>query len=291
MDDNQLKVYIPQYGDRLALRFWISQNSSTNTVVDEASCSSVGKRKETVIERLRKKLRLDQYGHQQSFDVDATCSSPEVGLGRVPRGKSNSNAVKGERLIEICWTNVECDGLRRTIKTKEGGGVRKLPVPTSSASDDLCSLAIDLFFPNQISKLGKKEEFEYKICTFTQEVMRVNVTVGDMYKTSKLPILRFYLQTTAKSFKSSFHVPATITSSDQSDDDFLPDIVFHRSPETNAVNVDENYTLQRVNLNESSRSENSPLNRGGTAQSPCIETSEEGPDTLFTSTLHLDAEG
>ena len=120
--------------------------------------------------------------------------------------------------------------------------------------------------------------------------MRVNVTVGDMYKTSKLPILRIYLETAAKSFKSGFHVPATVTSPDQSDDDFLPDIKLHRSPETNAVNVDENYTLPRVSFNESSRSENYLLNRG-TAQSPCIETSEEGTDTLCTSTLHLNAEG
>jgi len=191
MDDNQLKVYIPQCGDRLALRFYISQNKS-GTVVESACCSGTGKRKESVIDRLRKKLRVHQHGQEQLDAGDETPSSAanaEVPLRRVQRGMFNRTVIKNERVIEICWSHVEGDGLKHVVKAKDGGGVRKVTVPQSSNSDDLCQLALDFFFPSQISKLGKLTDLEYMICTFSQEKMSPSVTVADVYTTSRLPLL------------------------------------------------------------------------------------------------------
>ena len=52
MTDDQLKEYLPQYGDRLALRYFCNRSVNTNN----AASNDTTKRKQSVLDRLRKKL-------------------------------------------------------------------------------------------------------------------------------------------------------------------------------------------------------------------------------------------
>lgn len=105
------------------------------------------------------------------------------------------------------------------MKPADGGGVRKVSVAKDCNDVQLLSVAKNLFFPNGMSKLGRLCEFNCRILDFCEQPVKPDMTVGQMYNETKLPVLRFHLHT------------ATTDVAYVSDDDSLPDLL-HMSCET-----------------------------------------------------------
>ena len=60
-------------------------------------------------------------------------------------------------------------------------------------------LSKNLFFKGGKSSRGKSDDFEFEMCDFRQLPVSSDFTVGTLYDEVKMPVLRFYLQTTKKS--------------------------------------------------------------------------------------------
>jgi len=200
MTDEQLKVYIPRYGDRLAVRHFCSSGNAASGSNDD----SHKKRKSSVLDRLRKKLCIPPPANDSGCGAFTTHT----------RQLANRNACKPTRVIEVCWINVT-EGVGKKVKTADGGGVRKVSVAKNCKHAQLLSVATNLFFPNGMSKLGRLCEFSCRILDFCEEPLKEDMTVADMYNETKLSMMRFHLQTAAAA--------TDVTS--VSDDDSLPDLL------------------------------------------------------------------
>jgi len=153
------------------------------------------------------------------------------------RQPPSRNACKPTRLIEVCWINIT-KGVGKKVKAADGGGVRKVSVGKDCKDDQLLSLATNLFFPNGMSKLGQLCEFSCKMLDFCQQPLKPDMTVGEMYSETKLPMLRFHLHT------------APTDATYLSDDDSLPDLL-HMICESEAGTISVN-SDQVCNLTEDS---------------------------------------
>ena len=222
MSDEQLKGYLPRYGDRLALRHFCS---SGNAVVSGSNDDK--KRKSSVLDRLRKKLCIPPPASASG------CTDFSADMRQPP----SRNACKPTRLIEVCWINIT-KGVGKKVKAADGGGVRKVSVGKDCKDDQLLSLATNLFFPNGMSKLGQLCEFSCKMLDFCQQPLKPDMTVGEMYSETKLPMLRFHLHT------------APTDATYLSDDDSLPDLL-HMICESEAGTISVN-SDQVCNLTEDS---------------------------------------
>jgi len=199
MTDEQLKAYLPRYGDRLALRHFCS---SGNAVVSGSNDDRDKKRKSSVLDRLRKKLCIPPPAN------DSGCTDFTADRRQPP----SRNACKPTRMIEVCWINVT-KGVGKKVKPADGGGVRKVSVAKDCTAVQLLSVATNLFFPNGMSKLGRLCEFSCRISDFCEQPVKPDMTVGEMYNETKLPMLRFHLHTAATDVAYV------------SDDDSLPDLL------------------------------------------------------------------
>ncbi|KAJ8048439.1 hypothetical protein HOLleu_00759 [Holothuria leucospilota] len=59
----------------------------------------------------------------------------------------------------------------KSVRAKEGGGIRRLSVKKSSLLEDLMPLAKNLFFPNGVSMIGPISDFSSEIGDFRQEIL------------------------------------------------------------------------------------------------------------------------
>jgi len=218
MTDEQLQRYVPKYGDMLAVRHFVNSRSKGEKS-DERNCSS----KDSVIQRLRKKLRMDK-GSSSCDDNEVNKRNQEGSslipgsphpYGRVPRLKGNSNAVKETRSIQLGWIETNC-GIRKQVKPKYGGGVRKVTVDKKFKVNDLLKLAQHMFFPNGVSKKGNVNDFNCSLCDFKEQEISESSTVEDMFNAAKMNTLRCDIFTTC--IGVSFDVTSL------SSDDSLPDL-------------------------------------------------------------------
>ena len=214
MTDDQLKDYLPQFGDRLALRYFCNRSVNTNNA---AASNDTTKRKQSVLDRLRKKLCIRPPDATSSDCLNTSGDATVDKLSRASRKTSHKNALKNTRLVEICWINVDST-VRRRVKLADGGGIRKVSVAKNSKATDLMSVATSLFFPHGKSKFGMLSEFQCVLLDFREDSVKSHVTVGEMYDTSKLPLLRFHLQTTLVEQCGSVNVELS------DDDSSLPDL-------------------------------------------------------------------
>lgn len=90
------------------------------------------------------------------------------------------------------------------------GGTRKLQINPEARYDDILKEGKALFFPNGNSTKGEEADFEFDVWDFKQNPLPKDVSVGMIYNTVKLPILRFYVATRPK-------MSLTEESSDESD--------------------------------------------------------------------------
>lgn len=176
MEDEALKKFIPRYGDRVAV-FEFCQRF-LRTV----------KKKEGLLERLRKVIKKKNLSKEKG----GSDSSSEDQQSKKKRKMSST------RQIELGWL-CSINGERFVhVRTKQGGGTRKVTVSKSATNNEILETAIQLFFPNGISTKGKKEEFSFQLKDFKQNVLEDNYTVEEYYAFSKLSRLRFYLASRQK---------------------------------------------------------------------------------------------
>ncbi|XP_057183816.1 uncharacterized protein LOC130550382 [Triplophysa rosa] len=174
MNDSDLASYIPSYGDRLALlNFCRSQKPAS-------------KRKLGLFERLREKMKL----RKQSTTEPQSEETP--GTSKL---KSRSKASK--RQIEIGWIHIDNKETKQ-VRTKQGGGTRKVTMDINAGYNDILKEGKDLFFPDGNSSKGHECDFSFEVWDFRQNVLPSDVSTGTIYKTVKLPNLRFYIATRPK---------------------------------------------------------------------------------------------
>lgn len=198
MTDDQLKDFIPIYGDRLALKFFLNKHVNKTTDID----SGRSKRKESVLDRLRKKLKLDGRAVSTDDDKDSLENNLQTSTVKVvSKLNENTNAWKDSRIIRLGLISVKKKGCGKQVKLKEGGGIRNMNVKKSTSILDLKEMAKDLFFQNGVSKIGSLSEFDFSIIDFQENTVLDNCTVEDMYNSAKLTTLRCYLRATSKSVR------------------------------------------------------------------------------------------
>ncbi|XP_073449707.1 uncharacterized protein [Aquarana catesbeiana] len=175
MEDHSLSKYIPSYGDRIAL-FNFCRRSEP-----------LSKRKMGLFEKLRNKMKLRKTQPEKSLlskDHDEAEIEPKKKLSVT-------------RMIEVGWIN-EVKGTLKQVRTKQGGGTRKVKMSKEAGKTEILHEAKKLFFPNGNSPRGKESLFTFDVCDFQQNPLSDDITIGKMYELVKLSVLRFYLKTVIK---------------------------------------------------------------------------------------------
>ncbi|CAL8395527.1 unnamed protein product [Boreogadus saida] len=175
MTDEELKEYIDQYGDRLAIRAMCRQKTV------KSRGEETGTVRASLMQKVRERLG-DQHGK--------TPAKRQEGTG-------NQSAIKDNRRVEIGWLHSE-DGTFHQVKTKKGGGTRHLSVNKSITMGELLELGKGLFFPNGESSKGPMANFNFDIRDYSHKAVPPEVTVGQLYEQTKLRMLRVYTTTKAK---------------------------------------------------------------------------------------------
>ncbi|XP_076153444.1 uncharacterized protein LOC143136607 isoform X2 [Alosa pseudoharengus] len=100
----------------------------------------------------------------------------------------NKNAAKHTRLIEFGWMH---NG--RQVRSRNGGGTRRLVMPKNASYHDLFQLGKEMFFPEGISTKGPETDFLFQIRDYSGTQMPRDATVGALYEPLKHGMLRLYL--------------------------------------------------------------------------------------------------
>lgn len=179
MSDEQLKSFIRKTGDRIALVNFCRKNKR---------CVKGKSNSLSLIEKLRKNQVFNQKDRSDK-EEEEDLSSKKAKLGR---------PLKETRKIQIGWL---LNGV--PVRQRRGGGSRELTVSKKFRKADILTEAVELFFPNGISKEGLLTEFTYDLLDFKENTFDENLTVGTMYNLAKIPVLRFYLATNKISNKSA----------------------------------------------------------------------------------------
>lgn len=171
MTDAQLRDYLPSYGDRLALLGFCRRNANST-------------RKETLFQRLTNKLKRKK---------------DEEERGEKERNPPSKNARKTMRKVELGWMNYDdtC-GIFKQVRTKRGGGTRRIDVSKDAVKKDLIKIGMDLFFSSGSNAVGNIADFHFDLKDFKQMTVNDSVTVGQLYDDTGLTLLRFYVSTHKK---------------------------------------------------------------------------------------------
>ncbi|XP_040906122.1 uncharacterized protein LOC121189757 isoform X2 [Toxotes jaculatrix] len=174
MDDATLANYIPCYGDRIALFNFCK------------SRRPVSKRKQGLLERLREKMKLRKESSKESSSPPTTRAS-------------QTKKQKPTRNVEIGW--IHNDGnVTKQVRAKQGGGTRKIKMATEAGLKEILLEGKKVFFPDGVSPKGPECDFEFQVWDFKQNLLTADTcqSIGNMYETAKLTMLRFYIATKAK---------------------------------------------------------------------------------------------
>ncbi|KAL3852078.1 hypothetical protein ACJMK2_015765 [Sinanodonta woodiana] len=178
MDVEQLQKYLPRYGDCLATIAYAKQQRTL-----EDTASSCSDRKRSLRDRLLEKLR-------------ATGNRKEHFRRAVPQA-GNINAKKILRKVEIGWLNTYGISGQKQVRSTYGGGTRAVQVHIDATVSDILSTGKELFFPSGISKKGKVDDFDFYLADQTGEKLSDQLTLNDIYESTKLKTLGLYVVTTA----------------------------------------------------------------------------------------------
>ncbi|KAK0135211.1 hypothetical protein N1851_028966 [Merluccius polli] len=171
--DQQLAHYIPTYGDRLAVISFCQQQLRTPD-------------RETLLDRIREKIG-DRKKKRRPMPSESS---------RMAR-KQNTSGEKEERKIEIGWLHYSHPHFTQ-VRTRHGGGTRHITVHKTTTVQQVLETGNRLFFPNGFSTKGSQENFHFEVCDFKRNVIPFEETVGNLYETTKLKLLRFYICTKHK---------------------------------------------------------------------------------------------
>ncbi|XP_042609688.1 uncharacterized protein LOC122142538 [Cyprinus carpio] len=175
IDDATMTAYIPAYGDRIATRRFCMEKQRKGG--DDLKRLSL-------FEKLRRKMGTltSNKDTDQDFEEEHSMQPTKIHL------RNNKRAVKMTRKIELGWIHD-----KKQVRKRNGGGTRVLDISKKATKTEILSQAKKLFFPNEKSRKGKWEEFSHNIVDFQEAYLDEDVSVGELYETHKLGILRFYV--------------------------------------------------------------------------------------------------
>lgn len=179
MTTDQLTKYIPRYGDCLAAIAFAKQS----LVLDDEPNSSF-KRKSSLRDRLADKL----YGKRKP-DEHTRRSVPQEG---------NKNAKKLSKKIEIGWLHQYGSSGFHQVRSPSGGGTREITMNFDATMSQMLESVKILFFPGGQSKKGSASDFDFFITDQTHTKLENSMTIQQVYDSTKLKTLRFYMVTTPK---------------------------------------------------------------------------------------------
>lgn len=175
-----LSRFVKAYGDRMALKQYCV------TKVGKGKMS----KKNTLLEKLKQKIKKKR----TDAEKENNSSSDE---DNIPKRSKHGN-IKNERQIELGWF-CGCGGAPpKQVRTRLGGGVRKVSISKNARKFELIHEAKELFFPNGISSKGHINRFSVDLWDFKSCIVNEDMTVDNMYKLCALSRLRFYLVTKEK---------------------------------------------------------------------------------------------
>ena len=180
MTDEDLKTFLPSYGDCLAVLGFCRRK--------EYSHNKTGKSK--LFERLKSKLSKRKPNDEgESSKTQGDHSQPTV----------KKNAMKTMRQVEIGWMHYDDETeVFKQVRAKRGGGTRKVTVSKDAQKMELIQEGVGLFFPNGRNRLGPSTHFKLDLKKIQELTVDEELTVGQLYTDTKLPLLRFYLTTQKK---------------------------------------------------------------------------------------------
>jgi hypothetical protein len=110
----------------------------------------------------------------------------------------NKNAKKKILTIYIGWLMAPGRGKEsKPVRERSGGGKRKLKVDINLLVSDLVDVSKGFFFPDNVSKFGTADEFEFEMCSFDERVVPPQMTVDDIcHKAGFENNINFYLRST-----------------------------------------------------------------------------------------------
>nr|XP_020466749.1 uncharacterized protein LOC109966335 isoform X2 [Monopterus albus]XP_020466750.1 uncharacterized protein LOC109966335 isoform X2 [Monopterus albus] len=174
MDDATLANYIPSYGDRIALFSFCK------------SKKPFSKRKEGLLQKLRDKMKLRKVSSDENSSQGESTTT-------------QTKKLKTTRNVEIGW--IHSDGnIAKQVRAKQGGGTRKIKMAVDAGLKDILQEGKKLFFPDGISPKGSESDFEFEVWDFKQNCLTDDTchSIGTMYETARLTMLRFYIATKPK---------------------------------------------------------------------------------------------
>ncbi|KAL7403327.1 hypothetical protein ABVT39_027824 [Epinephelus coioides] len=196
IDDATMAAYIPAYGDRIATRRFCLEKQRRGG--DDT-------KRQSLFEKLKKKMgTMSNKGIDQGFEGENPVQPTKMHL------KTNKRACKMTRKIELGWIHDN-----KQVRKRSGGGTRVLDINKKATKSEILSHAKKLFFPNEMSMKGKWEEFSHDIVDFQEACVDEDVSVGDLYKTHKLGLLRFYLFTNTLTSENETEEGADIQTDEQ----------------------------------------------------------------------------
>ncbi|XP_057678137.1 uncharacterized protein LOC130907274 [Corythoichthys intestinalis] len=172
MEDAQLANYLPSYGDRIALFNFCKHQPQSS------------KRKQGLFEKLSEKLKLRKENRTESEEANTSNKTKR------PKPKT--------RKIEIGWIHTEGQ-LTKQIRTKQGGGTRKISIQSEEGYSEILKQGKSLFFPDGVSTKGPECNFVFDVWDFKHNPFPKDFSIEQVYELVKLPILRFYITTYPKS--------------------------------------------------------------------------------------------
>ncbi|XP_060749178.1 uncharacterized protein LOC132861600 isoform X1 [Tachysurus vachellii] len=177
IDDATMTAYIPAYGDRIATRLFCMEKQRKGG--DDL-------KRQSLFEKLKRKMGTltSNKDTDKDFEEEHSMQPTKIHL------RNNKRAVKMARKIELGWIHD-----KKQVRKCNGGGTRVLDISKKATKTKILSQAKKLFFPNEKSRKGKWEEFSHNIVDFQEAYLDEGVSVGELYETHKLGILRFYLFT------------------------------------------------------------------------------------------------
>ncbi|KAA0718503.1 hypothetical protein E1301_Tti013083 [Triplophysa tibetana] len=167
MTDEQMRSFLPSYGDRLAVMGYCRRQESEPT-----------HRKSKLFERLKSKLHKRQRTDNSETDQQTT----------------TKKTVQRQRKVEIGWMHHDGEGFVQ-MRTKKRRWNKKAECAKRLGKKELIEEAILLFFQNGKNAHGTISEFEVDLMNYQEMSLDENSTVAELYDASKLTMIRFYLTT------------------------------------------------------------------------------------------------
>lgn len=231
MDMDVLQKFLPKLGDRLA-------------VVDFCTRANQNKRKDSLLEKLREKLKRKK--------------------GAETGNKSLTSEVikqKETRMIEIGWLHFD-NGRLQQVRTKQGGGTRKISVRQEATREDIHKIAKTIFFEDGMSSKGHETQFDFTVADFRCQELDNDITVREIFQKTGMSRLRFYITTRNKRGPStivrSHSQEAGIVASECAENQNLDESFYLNQPENTETDLniaDRAIRRSRINLIMSSDNE------------------------------------